>query len=109
MISILGFTSLDLNRERREGLIHALRNAAERIFPENLTLNVHFVAEEFDSNRGKNLIQFIAIVPEDITLDQRRELSKQLHETIVGTLPDKEKAYGIVLFWPTAEKDAIAG
>lgn len=99
MHSFLAYTSMELPAEKRAALSSALTRAGEEVFPGDFSLTFHFVPERYSSPHARQLLHFIAHVPADITLDERRKISRAMQDATVRTLGCENNERATILFW----------
>lgn len=109
MHSFLAYTSMELPGERKEALVQALTEAGEAVFPGDFSLTFHFVPERYSSPAARQLLHFIAHVPADITLDERRQISRAMQDATIRTLGNANNERATILFWKTEERDIVCG
>lgn len=109
MHSFLAYTSMELPDERKEALVQALTVAGETVFPGDFCLTFHFVPERYSSPAARQLLHFIAHVPADITLDERREISRAMQNATISTLGNANNERATILFWIADEQDIVYG
>lgn len=107
MHSFLAYTSMELSVSEREALAQALTRAGEKVFPQDFSLSVHCVPERYSSPFAQKLLHFIAHVPDSITLDERREISRALQDATVATLGSAQNQRATILFWKAADCDVF--
>lgn len=108
MHSFLAYTSMELPPEKRSALVSALIEAGESVFPGDFSLTFHFVPERYSSLNARRLLHFIAHVPEDITLDERRDISRAMQDATVRTLGCEHNERATILFWKAAPDEIIS-
>lgn len=99
MHSFLAYTSMELSAEKRTALASALTKAGEEVFHRDFTLTFHFIPEKYSSPHARQLLHFIAHVPEDITLDERRDISRAMQDATIRTLGCENNERATILFW----------
>lgn len=109
MHSFLAYTSMELPDETLQSLVKALTVCGERVFPGDFSLTFHFVPEKHSSLYAQKLLHFIALVPDDITLDQRRQISRQFQDATIAVLGCGENQRATLLFWKTKSEDVFLG
>ena len=105
MHSVLAFTSMDLTFAQRERLISALTEAGESVFPGDFSLALHYTPEQYSSEAARELLHFIAHVPDSVTLDERRQISRLFQDATVQTLGSDRNQRATILFWKASECD----
>lgn len=108
MHSFLAYTSMELSAEKQKELVEALTKAGEAVFPEDFHLALRFIPERYSSPHARQLLHFIAHVPDDITLDERRDISRAMQEATVRTLGCAHNERATILFWKAAPNQIIS-
>lgn len=105
MHSFLAYTSMELHPPERQRLIAALTAAGCAVFPCDFSLTLHFVPECYSAPNARQLLHFIAHVPEDISMRERRAITRALHDATVHALGADQNQRATVLFWKAAPED----
>lgn len=97
MSTVIGFTTLELGREKKQALMRAASEAIATVY-ERHALYLHEIPQEDCSPQTKNHTRFVVMVPPSITPLQRRTLCAALNDAMVHTVGCQGVGHNQVVF-----------
>lgn len=104
MSYIYAVTSLQLKQAQMDAIVHAV-SESNYVTPFRMAFKQY--SPEFCAGLALDQITFFLCVPSEVSVEQRRAITKLLNDTMVSVVGHKGDFKVIVIFWPYEDGDAL--